>query len=111
MIKVKLPFRYKCLDGENVWIKPLSYDTGEIANLPFFATKYKYKDVIKFDPTTGKLLEKIADGGYTRSKVYEYVGDFSEEKAYWESKGYIVEGFAPGILGVSRRRSKKLLKE
>jgi len=38
--------------------------------------------------------------------VYEYTGDFSEEKAYWEAKGYVTESWAPGILGVSRKRSK-----
>lgn len=104
MIKVKLPLRYKCLNGENVWVKSLSNDTGEISNLPFLATKYKYKDVIKFDPDTWEFLEKVADGGFTRTKVYEYTGDFSEEKAYWESKGYIVESFTPGMLGISRKR-------
>ncbi len=110
MIKVTLPFEDKYLSGENVWVKPLGGDTGEINNLPVFATKYRYKDIIRFDPNTWDFIEKVADGGFTRTKVHEYTGKFSEEKAYWESKGYVVESFAPGVLGVSRRRSKKLVR-
>lgn len=106
MIKIKLPFKYKCFDGETVWVKPLGNNIGEISNLPLFATRYKYKDLVKFDPKTWKVREKIADGGYTRTKVCEYTGNFFEEKAYWESKGYIVEGLAPGALGISRKRKR-----
>jgi len=108
MIKVKLPFKCGCLNGETVWVNPLGHDTGEIRNLPFCATKYKYRDIIKFNPDTWEVLEKVADGGFTRTRVHEYTGNFFEEKAYWESKGYVVEGFAPGILGVSRRRCKRV---
>lgn len=109
MIKVKLPFRWKCFDGECVWVKPLTYNTGEISNLPVFATRYTYKDIVKFDLGTGEFLGKVAEGGFTRTAVFRYTGEFPQEKAYWESKGYIVESLAPGIVAVSRRRSKKAL--
>ncbi|MBC7263469.1 MAG: hypothetical protein H5T64_03815 [Chloroflexi bacterium] len=106
MIKVKLPFKHKCFDGENVWVKPLSEDIGEICNLPYFAIKFKYKDVIRFDPETGEFAEKVADGGFTRTKFYQYKGRFSKERTYWESRGYVVENFLPGILGVTRKRKR-----
>jgi len=107
MVKVRLPFRYRCFDGENVWVHLLGPDIGEIANIPVFATRYKYRDVIRFDPDTWEFLGKVDDGGFTRTRLYEYTGDFDQEKARWESKGYVVESLAPKIFALSRKRLPK----
>jgi len=103
MIKIKLPTELDC--WESVWVQEITDNTGEICNLPALTESYKYKDIIEFDAEAREALGMIEDGGYTETRLIQYKGDFLSAKAKWEAQGYIVECFAIGILGISRKRS------
>jgi len=108
MIKVSILLNKKCgFNYEGVWVKELSDNTGEINNLPFFNSEYKFRDIVEFDPETGKVVKLIRDGGYTPTKLLKYNGDYQRERAKWEAKGYEVEGFQQGLMGVTRRLDSK----
>jgi hypothetical protein len=106
-IKILLPLQHEELSYEGVWVKELSDNTGEINNLPVYTRKYKFADVIEFDPVTCKALRVVRDGGYTPAETIEYNGRFADEKAKWEAKGYVVEGVGEGKLGVARKYTEQ----
>ncbi|PIU14100.1 MAG: hypothetical protein COT21_01155 [Hadesarchaea archaeon CG08_land_8_20_14_0_20_51_8] len=104
LVKIKLRVEpAEIISFESVWVRKVTHNIGEICNLPLFAENYKYKDLIEFDPETREALDVIKDGGYYPTELKRYKGTFSAAKTKWETKGYIVEGFAPGILGLSVR--------
>lgn len=107
MIKVQIPLKNKNLTSENVWVKKLSYNLGEIKNIPSFASGYKYNDVIEFDPKSRIVQEVVADGGYTRPRFYKFTGDRQLEREYWFDKGYLVEFISSNLIVVCRPRDKK----
>ncbi len=106
MVKGKVPLD-DVYAGETVWCEVLGPDLGAIKNLPVFATKYKFRDVVRFNPLTFDCIEVVADGGYTRTKLYEYTGDLASEKTLWEAEGCVVEGLRKGLLAVSCPRRKR----
>jgi hypothetical protein len=102
-ISIKLPL--KCgFSYEGVWVKELSQNTGEINNLPIFTRKYKFGDIIEFNPESGEAIRLVHDGGYTPTETVKYEGDFQAERERREAQGYIVEGWSPGVLGMTRKR-------
>jgi hypothetical protein len=105
MIKIKLPAELNC--WESVWVQEITDNTGEIRNLPAFTEDYKYKDIIEFDAEAREAIGMIEDGGYTKTRLIRYKCDFRSAKTKWEAQGYVVEGFALGILGISRKRTKR----
>jgi hypothetical protein len=105
-ISIKLPLK-SGLNYEGVWVKELSENTGEINNVPIFTRKYKFGDIIEFDPETGEAVRVVQDGGYAPTGMVKYEGDFQAERKRWEAQGYIVEGWLPGVLGVTRKRAKQ----
>lgn len=102
-IRIRLPtesgFTY-----EGVWAKELTENTGEINNIPIFTREYKFTDVVEFDSESREVTKLLKDGGYTPTEMVRYEGDFQAEKRKWEAIGYEVEGYSPGIMGVTRKR-------
>ena len=107
MTKIGLPTREKGIETEWVWAKRVNDRIAEIRNLPSLATNFKYKDLVEFNPKTGAAKKVVFDGGYIKTQVFPYPGDFSNEKGYWESWGYIVEGVEEGIISVTRKRKNR----
>jgi hypothetical protein len=106
MIKIGLPTKEKNIT-EWVWARRINDGIAEIRNLPSLATNFKYKDLVEFNPKTGAAKKVVFDGGYIKTQVFPYPGDFSNEKGYWESWGYIVEGVEEGIISVTRKRKNR----
>jgi hypothetical protein len=105
-ISIKLPLKSE-FSYEGVWVKELSENTGEINNLPIFTRKYKFGDIIEFNSESGEAVRLVQDGGYTPTEMVKYERDFQAERERWETQGYIVEGWLPGVLGVTRRRAEQ----
>jgi hypothetical protein len=86
-----------------MWVKELSENAGEIDSLPFFTWEYKFRDIVEFNPDTGGVVRLIQEGGYAPTEPVKYSGDYQRERAKWQVRGYEVEGFQQGLMGVTRR--------
>ena len=106
-IKVRIPLKSKIFNSENMWVEKLSNGVGKIRNIPYFATQYKYGDIVKFDPETMIVQKVISDGGYTRTRFCKFTGDRQLENEYWFDKGYIIEFISSNMIVVCRPRDKK----
>jgi hypothetical protein len=107
MMKILLPVQSGGIGYEGVWVEELSSNIGKIDNLPVFSQQYKYGDTIKFDPVTCKAICVIREGGYTPTEIVQYKGKFEDEKAKWESAGYIIEGWQPGVMAIAKKRERR----
>ncbi len=64
MIKINLPLKhFKNLSSESVWALRFGKNIAQICNIPFLAAKFKYGDLVEFDPESFKVLRIIEDGG------------------------------------------------
>ena len=105
--KILLPLRHEELSYEGVWVRELAENSGEINNLPVFTREYKFGDVIKFNPITGKVMWVVEDGGYIPTEIVEHSGSFADAKAKWEAKGYVVEGIGRERLAVAKKYTEQ----
>jgi len=106
MIKIGLPTKEKNIT-EWVWARRINDRIAEIRSLPYLSSAFKYKDLVEFNPKTNEVGKVIFDGGYVKTQAYTYTGDFANEKGYWESWGYIVEGVKEGIMSVTRKKKNR----
>lgn len=101
--KIKIKVRHKYINYETLWLKLLSNTTGRIANIPIYTKKFKYDDVVEFDPKTMEVKRLIFDGGYTQTKFAKYEGNPETAIKELGDKGYIVELWQ-GHLAVARAK-------
>jgi hypothetical protein len=106
MLKILLPAEGDESGSEGVWVKRVSANTGEINNLPFLSRKYKFGDIIEFDPKTNEAVQLVRDGGYSPTRIITYRCRFEDEKKRLETEGYIIEGICVGFVAVTKYLGK-----
>lgn len=89
---------------EGVWLQPTGHNAGEILNLPVVVRRYKYMDIVEYDPDSKVVRRLVQDGGYTRTKFVGYEGESRIAIQDWLNRGYMVEHLTPESLGLTRKR-------
>ncbi|OGP70280.1 MAG: hypothetical protein A2W09_08180 [Deltaproteobacteria bacterium RBG_16_50_11] len=107
MVKVKIPVRLRGISFENVWAEQLTDGIARIKNIPCYSSKYKYMDVVSFDPETLIIQYMVVEGGYTRPRYIQSTRDPQLELEYWFDKGYLIEFYSRNMYGVCRKRNRE----
>ncbi|MEO0114026.1 MAG: DUF4265 domain-containing protein [candidate division WOR-3 bacterium] len=102
--KVKIKIRKPGITYETLWVRCLSENTGVINNIPIFTKRFKYGDVVEFDPETFEVKKLISDGGHATTKFVKYEGDPEPIIEKLKNDGYIVELWQ-GLLAVTKAKS------